>query len=205
LLRRIAALHAAPQLQPASASFGPAAFCLRAVLDEFAERMGPELLGPSLGIDLNGGTDGGTACPALSSLATVDGLLDTRFLHLCCPVLEHGRQLLAGRSSSSAGVQHAQAAQRARRPKKIRPTAPRGTLHAAAAAASAAAPAGRDGERDLLRLQLQRAFLEQYSTDEHKVPPHLPATPAGCRRHASPPPAPAWRHASAPQASAHCL
>jgi hypothetical protein len=127
LLSRLAALHAAPELQPAQGQFGLAAFCLRAVLDDFAERMGPEVMPTSSGgIGSSSGGGGASACPALASLAAADGLLDTRFLHLCCPTLEHARQLFA--SSGGGGGQ-----QLARRVKKIRPTAPTGAAAARAA------------------------------------------------------------------------
>jgi hypothetical protein len=212
LLRRLAALHGAPELRPAQQQFSLAAFCLRSVLDDFAERMGPDLMPTfTLGSSYSEGRDGegasaagagaltsssgasdsssaaaaavaaegcsaagssgggGSSSGALAGLAAVDGLLDSRFLNLCCPTLDHARQLFsASGGSSTAGGQRAE---QARLVKKIRPTAPSGT--AAARAALAAAPsmaaAQPDGGRDLLKLQLQRAFLEQYSTDEHKV------------------------------------
>ena len=69
------------------------------------------------------GSDG-AACPALASLAAADGLLDTRFLHLCCPTLEHARQLFASSVGGSGGQKLA------RRVKKIRPTAPTGAAAA---------------------------------------------------------------------------
>lgn len=168
------------------------------MLDDFAERMGPDLLpapplgscsgeggggepaaegeggsaGPAVagegsgGGGDGGGTTAGGRCAALAGLAGVDGLLDSRFLHLCCPTLDHARQLFSATSGSSG-----QRPEQARRVKKIRPTAPSGAAaaRAALAAAPAAAVGQADGARDLLNLQLQRAFLEQYSTDEHKV------------------------------------
>lgn len=191
LLRRLAALHGAAELRPAQRHFSLAAFCLRSVLDDFAERMGPDLMPPCAmtGSSSGGGGDsgtvaaagaadgsgggaaggsaggGGSSSGALAGLAAVDGLLDSRFLHLCCPTLDHARQLFS--AGSGAGPQRAE---QARRVKKIRPTAPSGTAAAAAlGTAPSLAAAQPDAARDLVKLQLQRAFLEQYSTDEHKV------------------------------------
>jgi len=115
-----------------------------------------------------GAAGGGSSSGALTGLATVDGLLDSRFLHLCCPTLDHARQLFSAGSAGGAGPQRAE---QARRVKKIRPTAPAGTAaaHAALGAAPSLAAAQPDAARDLVKLQLQRSFLEQYSTDEHKV------------------------------------
>ena len=95
----------------------------------------------------------------------MDGLLDSRFLHLCCPTLDHARQLFSATSGGGG-----QRPEQARRVKKIRPTAPSGAAAARAAlAAPLAAPGQPDGAATLLKLQLQRAFWEQSSTDEHKV------------------------------------
>ena len=207
LLARLARLHAAPELRPAQPAYGLTALCLRSALDDFAERMGPDLM-PTAALALEraasdgctgeGGAAAGTSaadgpacaaaasgaaaaaaaaapptCPALGGLAGVDGLLDSRYLGLCCPTLDHARQLFSASAPGSRGP-----GEQARRVKKIRPTAPSGAAAARAAlgaggpgatgaAGSAAAPA--DTARDVLRLQLQRAFLDQYSTDEHKV------------------------------------
>ena len=202
LLRHLAALHGAPELRPAQQQFSLAAFCLRAVLDDFSERMGPDLMptctlgsssssegsggeataataaaasaaaaaGPTSSSGAGGGKESSSGSVALAGLTALDGLLDSRFLHLCCPTLDHARQLFSAASSSGSAA-GGQRAEQARRVKKIRPTAPSGTAAARAAlgaAPSLAAPQP-DGGRDLLKLQLQRAFLEQYSTDEHKV------------------------------------
>lgn len=196
LLRHLAALHGAPELRPAR-QFSLAAFCLRAVLDDFSERMGPDLMqtctlgssssseggdgfpaaasasagaGPTSSSGAGGGAESSAGSAALAGLGALDGLLDSRFLHLCCPTLDHARQLFSAASSSGSAA-GGQRAEQARRVKKIRPTAPSGAAAARAAlgaAPSLAAPQ-QDGSRDLLKLQLQRAFLEQYSTDEHKV------------------------------------
>ncbi|KAI3423926.1 hypothetical protein D9Q98_009760 [Chlorella vulgaris] len=179
----LAQLHHAPELQPQHPGFSLAAFCLRSVLDDFAERIGPHHLAPaprsgtsnssggSLLVSSNGG--GGT-CAALAGLEAVDGLLDSRFLYLCCPSLEHARQLFAangGGGSARHPQQQQQQQQQSRRlVKKIRPTAPPGAATAARAAGASLAPGGGEeaAARELLKLQLQRAFLEQYSTDDHK-------------------------------------
>jgi hypothetical protein len=170
LLSRLAALHGAPELQPQAPSFSVAAFCMRSVLDDFSDRMGPDLMPAATPSSHSGSSD--ATCPALSSLAALDGLLDSRFLHLCCPTLEHSRQLFAG-SSGVNGLPLRQP--QSRRVKKIRPTAPSGASAArmAAVQGSTAASGGalgqQDAARDVVRLQLQRAFLEQYSTNEHQV------------------------------------
>ncbi|KAL4855714.1 hypothetical protein ACK3TF_003794 [Chlorella vulgaris] len=179
----LAQLHHAPELQPQHPGFSLAAFCLRSVLDDFAERIGPHHLAPaprsgtsnssggSLLVSSNGG--GGT-CAALAGLEAVDGLLDSRFLYLCCPSLEHARQLFAasgGGGSARHPQQQQQQQQQSRRlVKKIRPTAPPGAATAARAAGASLAPGGGEeaAARELLKLQLQRAFLEQYSTDDHR-------------------------------------
>ncbi|EFN50777.1 expressed protein [Chlorella variabilis] len=168
LLARLAALHGSAELQPQQAHFSLAAFCLRSVLDDFAERVGPDIMPTAPGSSGSSSSSaGGATCPALSSLAAVDGLLDSRFLHLCCPTLEHSRQLFAASGGGGGGLQQQQ---QARRVKKIRPTAPSGAAAARTALQGGVAAAlQQDASRDLLRLQLQRAFLEQYSTDEHKV------------------------------------
>lgn len=177
LLARLAALHGSAELQPQQAHFSLAAFCLRSVLDDFAERVGPDIMPTAPGSSGSSSSSaGGATCPALSSLAAVDGLLDSRFLHLCCPTLEHSRQLFAASGGGGGGLQQQQ---QARRVKKIRPTAPSGAAAARTALQGGVAAAlQQDASRDLLRLQLQRAFLEQYSTDEHKVGRELLGRPA---------------------------
>lgn len=171
------------------------------MLDDFAERMGPDLM-PTCSLSYadgsrsSGSGGGGTqassdsanasnaaagggqapSCPALGGLSGADGLLDSRFLHLCCPTLDHARQLFSSSSFYGGGHGGRGLGEQVRRVKKIRPTAPSGTAAARAVLAAAAPPLAATGSlaqaeaaRNLLRLQLQRAFLDQYSTDEHKV------------------------------------
>lgn len=139
LLARLARLHGAPDLRPQRAGFSLAAFCLRSVLDDFAERMGPDLMPSRTLVDggdgeADGGGEAAAGCPALASLAAADGLLDSRFLHLCCPALDHARQLFsAGSAAGGGGAGGPQQQEQARRVKKIRPTAPSGAAAARAA------------------------------------------------------------------------
>lgn len=190
-LAALAALHASPALTPGNPRFGLTALCMRSLLDDFAERVGPEALAVATQAckDGNGDNVSSQSPPAqapqqqqlsrqeaewqaaLGSAGAADGLLDSRYLHLCCPTLEHARQLVRGTAAAcGGGALGPGQRQQARRVKKIRPTAP--PVLVARATSLAVPPALANttlGSSDLLKLKLQRAFLEQYSTDAHKV------------------------------------
>ena len=176
---------------PRHPAFGLAAFCLRSLLDGFADRMGPQLMpaldtvacGSSRAVDPapsawqpesssaestlghnasmgltapdQAGAVGGPADSAAqlqpaaettaratpagtslgqlpaqatslgAALAACDGLLERRYVQLCCPALDYAQQLFRSRAGA-AGSAAAQAPLVQRRIKKIRPTAPSG-------------------------------------------------------------------------------
>eukprot|EP00887_Chlorella_sp_A99_P005741 scaffold1.g5741.t1 len=185
-LAQLAGLHASLALTPQHEGFDLAALCLRSLLDDFLERVGPDLVAHSCRAFGGGAGPGGGGgpvraggppppVPLAGGLAAADGLLDSRYLQLCCPTLEHAHQLFratrAAASSAASGGGGGQPGgqQQLRRVKKIRPTAPSGSLARAALQVPASLQSAAAGGSDVIKLKLQRAFLEQYSTDAHKA------------------------------------
>ena len=162
LLGCLARLRAASELQPAAPQFSLAAFSVRCVLDDFAEHVGPDLLPPApTPPALANGSAGSDAAgaptfPALATLAAADVQVDSRFLHLCCPMLEHARALFG----TGGGLQPPMAA---RRVKKIRPTAPAGSTAARVAALQVR------GERCWFRVRLWWGGVG-WEAEAHRMP-----------------------------------
>ncbi|KAL6779018.1 hypothetical protein ACKKBF_B19125 [Auxenochlorella protothecoides x Auxenochlorella symbiontica] len=180
-LRLLARLAASPKLLPGDARFGPAARCLRGVLDAFAahcplwpgggggngrrevggQGVGPPDRGAVAGPDAVPGP-GASFLPEPAAGAAMARTADPRLLALCCPGAERCQRLLSQRGDSAGAPLRAA--------RKITPTAPRrvpdGTqtmLHAVPPGVPAA-PA-----KDPMLAQLQRSFLDQYSTEDHVV------------------------------------
>jgi hypothetical protein len=74
--QQLAALQAAPTLQPDADAFGPAALCLRCALDDALSRL-PLRQGPKQ-----------RASIAAGQLAAADAAVSGRFLQLACPPLQ---------------------------------------------------------------------------------------------------------------------
>jgi hypothetical protein len=174
VLLQLQQLAASPELQPSSQGFGPAALCLRLLLEECLLQAGlqPAAAAPAAAQ---------AAAPAeqlaahealqLSLASPLAALVDARFMDLCCPGLEGLRRQLRA-SSADQEVPHGggggavrqrreapvrQVPQQQRLPQQRLPQLPRG-IEAALAA-----------RQDPARLQLQQAFLAQYSTDAQLV------------------------------------
>ncbi|KAK9821451.1 hypothetical protein WJX81_000950 [Elliptochloris bilobata] len=166
-LAALAALQRSPVLRPGHPAFGPAALCLRCLLDMFMERMA------AAGVALpQAKPDGGGATweTLVRVGETGDGDVDARLLQLCCPLLDHARRALQGALAGSGGESSAQARGGLR---KITPSVPAGAAAAAAAApgeAPAALAAAAAGPAlDDAAAALRRAFLEAYSSPEAEV------------------------------------
>ena len=80
-------------LRPCHAAFGPAALCLRCLLDELLQRLpAPAPRQPCCADGVDDEVDG---CAGAAERGVVlEGELDARFLQLCCPGLEAARQAL---------------------------------------------------------------------------------------------------------------
>lgn len=74
--QQLAALRAAPTLQPDAAAFGPAALCLRSALDDALSRLPPQRAPEQ------------PATVAAGQLAAADATLSGRFMQLACPPLQ---------------------------------------------------------------------------------------------------------------------
>jgi hypothetical protein len=74
--QQLAALRAAPTLQPGAAAFGPAALCLRSALDDALSRLPPQRAPEQ------------PASIAAGQLAAADATLSGRFMQLACPPLQ---------------------------------------------------------------------------------------------------------------------
>ncbi|KAK9901211.1 hypothetical protein WJX75_000422 [Coccomyxa subellipsoidea] len=166
LLAQLSQLRAAAALKPSHEAFGPAALCLRCLLDELLERLGPPRPAdsspkPDL-LELVPGD-------ALESSLAIENELDARFLLLCTPQLEQARHALqAGPAAAAPRV----SAPMSKGLRKITPTAPFRPTAAAAAPSpdvhlEMAAAIARAA--DTVQRQLQSAFLGMYSNPESKV------------------------------------
>ncbi|KAG7672268.1 hypothetical protein NADE_000057 [Nannochloris sp. 'desiccata'] len=126
LLSTLGDLKCAAELSPGGHGFGPAALCLRSLLDDFSATVLP--LNPTRLEKCTGKTAGGNAAaPAVktdfgTALASSDQLIDLRYVELCCPALAHARRLFA---SESGVVLRSE-------PRRILPTAPLATTSAGA-------------------------------------------------------------------------
>jgi hypothetical protein len=76
LAQQLAALQGAPTLQPDAAGFGPAALCLRCVLDDALSRLPPQQALKQ------------QATVTAEQLAAADAALSSRFMQLACPPLQ---------------------------------------------------------------------------------------------------------------------
>lgn len=178
VLAQLAELHTSPLLTPWHEHFGLAALCLRSMLDEFASRMGPDLMAASSASSSAVRRAGAGGLPAsLTKLAVSDGMLDGRYCQLCCPMLEHARQLFQEGPSSGAGPAAsggggAGASHQQRGTRQVKTIRPNCSLVPRSAALHFPGPLllGSAGQRqDPLKSKLQRSFLEQYSTSSQQV------------------------------------
>ncbi|KAK9820041.1 hypothetical protein WJX72_005403 [[Myrmecia] bisecta] len=171
VLLRLLALHRAPLLRPQHARFGLAAFCMRSILDDFWEHLGGEAV-----LTARNACSLGPEGVAEDELRVLEGInLDARYMQQCCPALEACRAALLSSQAEAEPAARAGdkatavGAKRPRGMRKITPSMPASAAPQVAmqipAAVTDAVGAGQDG----LKLRLQRAFLEQYSTDEYKV------------------------------------
>ena len=87
--QQLAALRAAPTLQPDAAAFGPAALCLRSALDDALSRLPPQRA-PKQAATVTAGR-----------LAAADATLSGRFMQLACPPLQLFRRQSHVRIQSS--------------------------------------------------------------------------------------------------------
>ncbi len=181
--RLLSRLHSSPELAPGHPAFGLTAFCLRSLLDDLGERVDLAL---AVG-ERRGAAAGPPFHADLSTLPASDGALETRYLQLCCPLLEHARHLFAGgrRTSprrSDKGIRVMRPSATAASTQSLGDTAVGAALAAGGSVGAdegggggrAAAPAAGEleaaaAEKQAVKLKLQRAFLEQYSTEDNKV------------------------------------
>ena len=139
LLGVLGELRSSVALTPSSGTFGPAALCLRSLLDDFAARrpLPQQRFSSSKVVDkvVDGDGDGDTFAMQLS---TADPIIDVRYTEQCCPVLAHARRLFSAErssTSSSSGLSRASA-------RRILPTAPLAKAAAAAPPPSTTAATG---------------------------------------------------------------
>ena len=90
VLHRLLSIQRCKALLPDSARFGPVALCLRCMLDDHLEHVGDVELD-----DPNADTAWLSALQDWESTADLQRpVIDARFLHLCCPLLEQARQAI---------------------------------------------------------------------------------------------------------------
>jgi hypothetical protein len=123
LLSTLGDLKCATELSPGGHGFGPAALCLRTLLDDFSATVLPLNPSHSHRNTCTAKTAHGTAVETVfgNALMSSDQLIDLRYIDLCCPVLAHARKLFA----SDGGVILRS------EPRRILPTAPLATTTAA--------------------------------------------------------------------------
>lgn len=190
-LELLARLRSLPQLTPGHPSFSLGALCLRSLLEDFAanvplpsrdrQKRLPETStqmyrdrdAMHASSEQESGANGGAVAGGMI-LAAGDAWVDARYIELTCPVLTQARSLFSSAALPGLGVDGVESAAgaagmrpRPGPPKKIRPTAPLST--AAAPQLPANVTAAHAAARDAVKLRLQRAFLEQYSGEEHRV------------------------------------
>jgi len=98
---QLEAQRRAPALQPRDAAFGPAALCLRCALDDAIGRLPPpppQAPEQQTNAAAAAGAAGLYGEELARQLAQADGLLDGRFMGLCCPPLQSCRAALQVRS-----------------------------------------------------------------------------------------------------------
>jgi hypothetical protein len=193
VLPRLQQLAACPELQPGSQGFGPAALCLRSLLEDCLAQAGLQpaaapaaaaaAAAAAAGAEqpehhrANGGDcrGEGAPAPAAAQEALQQSLasplvehIDARYLELCCPGLEALRRQLTASSADhahqgGAGARHRREAPVRQVPQQQRPPPQR--LQQLPRNIEAALAA----RQDPARLALQQALLAQYSTDGHLV------------------------------------
>ncbi|KFM23688.1 Proteasome subunit alpha type-1-A [Auxenochlorella protothecoides] len=172
---------ASRDLLPGDVRFGPAARCLRGVLDAFAahcplwpgggggnarrevdgQGVGPPDRGAAAGLDAVPGPRA-SFLPEPAAGAAMARTADPRLLALCCPGAERCQRLLSQRGDSAGAPSRAA--------RKITPTAPRRVLDGAQTMLHAVPPGVPAAPvKDPILAQLQRSFLDQYSTEDHVV------------------------------------
>jgi len=114
LLSTLGDLKCAAELSPGGHGFGPAALCLRSLLDDFSATVLP--LNPP-----NSERNARSAETVFgNALTSSDQLIDLRYVDLCCPVLAHARRLFAREGGVIVRSE----------PRRILPTAPLATTAA---------------------------------------------------------------------------
>ncbi|KAL3158178.1 hypothetical protein ABBQ32_011767 [Trebouxia sp. C0010 RCD-2024] len=171
LLQQLSSIKSCKALLPKSAQFGAVASCLRCVLDDHLEQ--------SAEIERSVSEADAAWLSALQdweSTAQLQGpVLDARYLHLCCPLLEQARQAIQASTSAEHGHWGVKKA-KLKGMRKITPSQPLGATPKLKARlpsnVAAAAAAGQDASSTndtSVKTRLQQAFLEQYSPADAKT------------------------------------
>ncbi|KAA6417830.1 MAG: hypothetical protein FRX49_12186 [Trebouxia sp. A1-2] len=154
VLHKLESLHRCTVLLPQSAAFGPAALCLRSVLDDHLEQIA------DIEVTQAASDDAWQALVKTWSEAADlrQPVVDPRYMQLCCPLLEHARQAVQASISAETAPWDGKRL-KLKGIRKIHPSQPPGVspniqaLTPPAVAAAADMPSHDNSSQDSVRLR----------------------------------------------------